>query len=40
MAIGITCDVINLVGVGVRQMSNREDEVMVTRVGVFIVCDN
>jgi hypothetical protein len=40
MAVGITCDVINLAGVGVRQTSNREDEVVVTLVGVFIVCDN
>jgi hypothetical protein len=38
--VGITRDVINLVGVGVRQTSIREDEVVVTRVGVFIVFDN
>jgi hypothetical protein len=38
--VGITRDVINLAGVGVRQTSIREDEVVVTRVGVFIVFDN
>ena len=38
--IGTTLDVINFSGVGVRQTSNKEDELIVLRVGVLIVCVN
>ena len=37
MAIGTTLEVINFSGVEVIQTSNKEDEIMVTRVGELIV---
>ena len=40
MAIVTTMDVTNFCGVGVIQTSNKEDEVIVTRMGELIVCVN